>query len=90
MHQCDATLVHTSNLSGNCVVNNQCDLEDYAEYPTKTGFVRMYFNRQRGLTRSRNLATSKAQADICLICDDDEVFVANYEQAILDAYLQLP
>lgn len=90
MHQSDAALVHKSNLTGNCVVVNQCDREDYAEYATENGIVRMFSNRQRGLTKSRNLAIRNAQADICLLCDDDECFVPGYERSILDAYEQLP
>lgn len=90
MHQSDAALVHQSNITGNCVVINQCDRDDYAETSAENGLVRMFSCRQRGLTRSRNLAISKAQADVCLICDDDERFVPNYERIILDAYRQLP
>lgn len=65
---------------------NQCDREHYAEYPAANGTVRMFFTTQRGLTKSRNLAVKKARADICLLCDDDEVFVSGYEAAILRAY----
>lgn len=90
MHQQDASLVHASRLTGDVVMINQCNREDYAEYPTEHGFVRMFSTRQRGLTKSRNMAIAKAQADVCLICDDDEEFVPGYEEAILNAYEQLP
>lgn len=90
MHQSDAALVYASNITGSCVVINQCDREDYAEYLTEKGTVRMFSTRQRGLTKSRNEAVRNARADICLLCDDDEVFVSNYEALILDAYRQLP
>ena len=90
MHQSDDTLVRKSNITGDCVVINQCDREDYREYPTEGGTARMFSCTQRGLTRSRNLAISKARGDICLICDDDEVFVPGYDKVILDAYGQLP
>lgn len=90
MHQHDDTLVRKSNITGDCVIINQCDREGYEEYPTETGTARMFSSCQRGLTRSRNLAICKAQGDICLICDDDEFFVPDYEARILDAYAQLP
>lgn len=90
MHQSDAALVHKSNITGGCVMINQCDREDYAEYPTERGTIRMFSNRQRGLTKSRNQAIRNAQADVCLICDDDEFFVSDYENAILEAYRQHP
>lgn len=90
MHQSDAALVYTSNLTGNCIVINQCDREEYSEYPTKTGIAKMFSCAQRGLTKSRNFAISQAHSDICLLCDDDEVFTANYEADIINAYQQLP
>ena len=90
MHQSDAALVRKSNITGSCVVINQCDWEDYAEYLTEEGIVRMFSTRQRGLTKSRNLAIRNAHADVCLLCDDDEIFVSNYENIILKAYRQLP
>lgn len=90
MHRQDDRLVHDSGLTGDVVVINQCDREDYREYLTTAGKVRMFSVAERGLTKSRNLAIAKAQADICLICDDDERFVPDYEKRILDAYAQLP
>ena len=86
MHQRDDTLVRSSRITGSAVVINQCDREEFAEY----GPVRMYSTTQRGLTKSRNMAISKSDADVCLLCDDDEVFVEGYEGAILKAYEQLP
>ena len=90
MHQQDDQLIGKSRITGDAVVINQCDREDYQEYPTKTGLVRMYSTCQRGLTKSRNLAIEKSRADICMLCDDDEVFVEDYEKKLLDAYEQLP
>lgn len=90
MHQQDDELVRRSRLTGDVVVVNQCDWDAYAEYPTETGIARMFSTRQRGLTKSRNLAMEKAAADVCLLCDDDEEFVPGYEEKILDAYENLP
>lgn len=90
MHQNDDTLVHNSKLTGNVLMINQCDHEDYVEYTTVSGTTRMFSTRDRGLTRSRNMAIANATGDICLICDDDEVFVPDYERAILKAYRDHP
>lgn len=90
MHQTDDKLVQKSQLTGDVVVINQCDREQYAEYPTRDGRARIFSTKDRGLTRSRNMAIGKAQADVCLLCDDDEVFVPDYEKAILSAYESLP
>lgn len=90
MHQSDDTLIHASRITGNAVVINQCGREEAAEYATENGRVQMYSTTQRGLTRSRNMAIAKSDADICLLCDDDEEFVQGYEAAILGAYEKLP
>ena len=90
MHQQDGRLIHASRITGSATVINQCDREDYAEYPTASGLARMYSTRQRGLTKSRNMAIERSRADICMLCDDDEVFLPDYEQKIQSAYDSLP
>lgn len=90
MHQSDAALVYESQITSNCVVINQCDREENAVFTTKNGVIRMFSTKERGLTKSRNMAIAKSNGDVCLLCDDDEQFVPNYEQKIIDAYNQLP
>ncbi len=90
MHQHGGDLVQKSRLTGDVVVINQCHREDYAQYPTACGTARIYSTTERGLSRSRNMAITRATADICLLCDDDEVFVPGYAGKILEAYEDLP
>lgn len=90
MHQVDASLVTRSGLTGDVVMINQTDREDYQEFSSSNGKVRMYSTCQRGLTKSRNQAINLSRADVCMLCDDDERFVANYEERILQAYQDLP
>ena len=90
MHQSDDSLVHASRITSDVVVINQCDREDYAEYATENGTARMFSTTQRGLTKSRNMAIAKSDAEVCLLCDDDEVFQPDYREKILNAYESLP
>jgi glycosyltransferase involved in cell wall biosynthesis len=90
MNQVDDSLVHKSGLTGDVVVINQCDHNSYCEYQTENGMARMVFTTQRGLTKSRNMAIEYSNADICLLCDDDEEFVSDYTQKIFKAYEMLP
>ena len=90
MHQRDGILLGQSQITGDALVINQCDQDTYREYKTEHGTGRVFFTRQRGLTKSRNMAIQNAKADVCLLCDDDEVFVPNYEGKILSAYESLP
>ncbi len=90
MHQTDDALIQKSGIIGDAVVINQCDVDSYSEYKTKNGITRMFSVNQRGLTKSRNLAIEKSVGDVCLLCDDDESFAADYESRILSAYGTLP
>lgn len=90
MYQTDAELVHDSHITGDAVVINQCDDEGYAEYATQNGTVRMFHSTGRGLTKSRNMAIAQSRSDVCILCDDDEVYVDGYEQLVLQAYEALP
>ncbi|MGN0976926.1 MAG: glycosyltransferase family A protein [Faecousia sp.] len=90
MHQTDDTLIRRSRLTGDVVVINQCDQDEYTEYNTEGGIARFFSTRQRGLTKSRNMAIAESRADICMLCDDDEVFVPDYGEKILAAYEKLP
>ena len=90
MHQNDDALIARSRITGDVLVINQCDREGERTFKTQSGRVRWIDSPQRGLTRSRNLAISLSDADICLLCDDDEGFEPDYEQKILTAYEKLP
>lgn len=46
--------------------------------------------RDRGLSKSRNLALDNAKGNICLLCDDDEELHQGYKNIILDAYSSTP
>ena len=86
MNQQDDRLIRSSGIRGNAVVINQCGREDRRCYRTEAGTVRWLDSATRGLTVSRNLALETSDADICLLCDDDEVFVPDYESKICGAY----
>lgn len=86
MHRENLDIVFDSHITGNAVVINQCDNDGYDECKTDRGLARMFSTTQRGLTKSRNMAINKSDADYCILCDDDEVFEDDYSQKILDAY----
>lgn len=88
MHQENADIAARSRLTGNVLIVNQCGREETQEFDG--GRVKMLSTMQRGLTRSRNMAIGASDADVCLLCDDDETFLDGYEEAILNAYCDLP
>ena len=90
MHQTDGALVAASGITGDAVVINQCDREEDYRFATSQGQARFICTTQRGLTKSRNMAIAASDADVCLLCDDDEVFVHGYADQILEAYETYP
>lgn len=90
MNQENTDLIGRSRITGSAVVINQCDREGENLIPTARGAVRWIDTMDRGLTRSRNMAIAASCADVCMLCDDDEVFPHDYEEKILQAYEELP
>lgn len=90
MHQVDDTLIRASHIYGDVVVVNQCDTDGFSQYPTREGVARIFSTKQRGLTKSRNMAIWNSDADVCLLSDDDEVFAPDYVEKVLGAYESLP
>lgn len=86
MNQSDFSLIERLNIQTNAIIINQCDCYEYHEIK-KTSFIVKWFNvNERGLSKSRNIAFSKATADICLLVDDDEVMKEGYEQLIVEEF----
>lgn len=83
-------MIKHSHITSDTVIINQCDEENYKEENICNALLRTFSVTDRGLTKSRNLAISKSQADICIICDDDEIFNEGYEKAVSSAYGALP
>ena len=90
MNQKDLSLIENSNITTNALIVNQCDKNNYCEIVKNNRMVRMISTCEKGLSNSRNMAITHALGDICLLCDDDELFVPNYEQLILAAFESLP
>lgn len=73
------------NIHCNCLVVNQCDKEDYYEENSNRR-LRIFFTRERGLSKSRNMALQNAEADVVAIGDDDLYYYDGFDKKILDYY----
>jgi glycosyltransferase involved in cell wall biosynthesis len=95
MHQTDLSIVSQSNINSDVTIINQTDFEDdiilnKSIAQTVPFKIRMISTQERGLSRSRNMALRSSTADICLVADNDEVFVDSYKEIIKDAYKRNP
>lgn len=87
MHQKDAGLYKRMNLQTDAIFCNQDDRLDFVEDTMDNGCrVKMYTTNERGVGRNRNLALSSATADICMLADDDMIYVDEYEAIVLNAF----
>ena len=86
MNQRDRELVAKSRITTDVLIINQASEEKAEEYFENGRRVRMLTTRERGLSRSRNMALKYAQGDICVLCDDDEIFANNYKGNILKSF----
>ncbi|MGJ8592713.1 MAG: glycosyltransferase family 2 protein [Aquaticitalea sp.] len=51
--------------------------------------IRVLNSYEKGLSKSRNLAIANAVGDICLLADDDVVYLKGFENPIIEAYQKL-
>lgn len=91
MFQKDASIINRSNIQTDVVIINQCDKDsveelDFINKKGKSCHAKIVNTTERGLSRSRNLALANAFNEICIICDDDEVFPDNYEDIVISVY----
>lgn len=91
----DKSIIERTRVQSHVVVVNQCDEErveewDFKNIDGKTSHAKFISTKERGLSRSRNMAIRNAIGDICLISDDDEQLMEGYEQVVIEAYKKQP
>lgn len=91
MHQVDASIIERTKVQSDVLVVNQCSVnkqDSFEFYNTKSELCRanVFYTIERGLSRSRNMAIKNATGDICLICDDDEILVDDYDNIIIQVF----
>lgn len=60
------------------------------EFEFRGHMIRWFNTKERGLSRSRNMALKNARGELCLLCDDDEKLVDGYAQIIEKAFKEYP
>jgi len=91
----DKEIIKRSNVRANVVVVNQCNEEGEEKFTFTDAngneHQALFINtEERGLSKSRNMAVKNSLGDICLICDDDELFVDDVERRVIETFIQHP
>lgn len=90
MMQTDFSLLGKMNIQTEAVVVNQCEQEQEQIIEYNKNRILWINTKERGLSKSRNMALRNSTADICVLADDDEVFVDGYEEVIKKAFVERP
>lgn len=90
MHLADETYTDSLNIHTDCVVINQCDncCERMLAKKSPEGSSKIIYveTDERGLSKSRNMAISKASGPVCILCDNDVEYVSDYDRIINKAF----
>lgn len=89
MNQKDMSIIDKMNIQGDAIIINQCDSYGYIE-KNGTRHIKMYSFNEKGIGKSRNNALMRSTADICLMADDDMVYVDGYEDIVAGAFESNP
>lgn len=82
----DLSLAKKMNIQTKATIINQTDEIGFS----KSDKIQMYSYAERGVGKSRNSALLRATGDICLMADDDMVYVNGYEDIVKNAYKKYP
>lgn len=86
----DLSIAKKMNLQTDSIIVNQANSFDYREEIVNNNLVKMFSFSERGVGLSRNNALMRSTADICLMADDDMVYVDGYKEIVENAYKTYP
>ena len=90
MNQKDMKLINKMNIKTDAIIINQSDFFNFEEIKLNGKVIKMFSFNERGIGKSRNNALMRSTGDICLLADDDMIYVDNYENIILEAFRENP
>ncbi len=90
MNQENTDIIKKIRITTDVLMINQANHERKKDIHSSSQRIRVIDTRQRGLSRSRNMALKHAQGDICLLCDEDEFLTDGYADIIKRAFEKHP
>lgn len=86
MFRQDLSFLNNMGVKTNYLVINQTDFKKFPNLSLDNSLGKVFSFEERGLSKSRNRALSNSNSDICIIADDDILYVENYEEIIINSY----
>lgn len=89
-NQNDESLPRKMNIQTDAVIGNQCGRDGLYEFEYN-GHLMQYVNSSlRGVGINRNHVLMRAQGDVCVLADDDMIFLPDYEMNVRAWFDKLP
>jgi glycosyltransferase involved in cell wall biosynthesis len=90
MHQKDHQLLEKMNIQTDVIVGNQADHDSIEKFKYKNFNAAYLTFNERGVGLNRNNSLMRASADICMLADDDMVYVDGYPEIVKKAFEECP
>lgn len=90
MDQSDDRIYDSLKLQTDAIIANQTESYWYKEYNKDGNKLKIVSTSDRGVGKNRNLALLNATADICIIGDEDLIYVDNYQKLVNKAFDDIP
>lgn len=86
MNQIDLSLFYTMNIQTDVIFCNQCDRNEITDTVINECRVRMISTDTKGVGINRNIGLQLSTAEICLLSDDDVIYIDGYEDIIVEQF----
>ena len=83
-------LLDKMNIQTDAIVANQCSRNQIEKFTYKGKKIKYLSFSEKGVGLNRNNALSRTDADICIIADDDMIFLDGYEKKIKKVFDENP
>jgi glycosyltransferase involved in cell wall biosynthesis len=83
-------LAKKMNIQSDAIIINQSDTFNYSKAKLGPNFIETYTLNEKGIGLSRNTALMRAESSVCLIADDDVVYVDRYADKVVNAFKENP
>lgn len=88
--QRDFSKLEEMGVAWDVLLANQAETFAYQERPCGGGTARMITTPGRGVGKNRNLLLTYADAEICLMADDDVTYAQDCRERVLEAFREVP
>lgn len=90
MGQKDHSLLERMNIQSDAIVANQCEKNEIEDFDYKGYKIKYLSFAEKGVGLNRNNALMRATADICVLADDDLVFIDGYANIVEKVFIDNP